>query len=128
MSNETQTRTDATSNAAEEELTPEEAAAFAAVKREAQARRGQPRFSLGQMVSTRGALEDLDGSDILLALRRHINGDWGDICREDWEENEFSLQKGYRLFSVYHSANGVKFYVITEWNRSVTTVLLPDEY
>jgi hypothetical protein len=55
-------------------------------------------------------------------------GDWGDVNEQDRQENELSLQKGFRLFSVYHSTQGVKFWIITEANRSATTVLLPQEY
>ncbi|MCC6763349.1 MAG: hypothetical protein IT293_01690 [Deltaproteobacteria bacterium] len=86
------------------------------------------KFELGRTLSTPGALAALTPGDILSALRRHAVGDWGDCGPEDWEENELSLREGFRLFSVYHSAAGVKFWVITEADRSATTVLLPDEY
>ena len=55
-------------------------------------------------------------------------GDWGELCEEDRQENEFSLREGFRLLSAYTSAQGEKFWVITERDRSVTTVLLPEEY
>ena len=112
----------------EEEATDEEAKAFEAVKRERQGRQGEPLFHIGKTVSTPGALEALTWDDILSAMSRHANGDWGDVCREDWEENEFSLREGLRLLSVYYAASGEKFWVITEADRSVTTVLLPSEY
>ena len=112
----------------EEEATDEEKKAFEAIKRERQARQGEPLFHLGKTVSTPGALEALTWDDILNAFNRHANGDWGDVCREDWEENEFSLREGFRLLSVYHAAGDAKFWVITEADRSVTTVLLPSEY
>ena len=112
----------------EEEATDEEKTAFEAIKRERQARRGEPLFHLGKTVSTPGALDALTWDDILSSMSRHVNGDWGDVCREDWEENEFSLREGFRLLSVYRAANGTKFWVITEADRSVTTVLLPREY
>ena len=86
------------------------------------------KFPLGRTVATRGALAELAADDLLSALCRHSTGDWGDVCTEDWAENEFSLKKGYRLFSVYRSSSGVKFYVITESDRSATTILLPHEY
>jgi hypothetical protein len=86
------------------------------------------KFSLGQLVATPGALGALSQDDILTAVARHSSGDWGDLDAEDRQENEFSLGQRLRLFSVYHSAGGVKFYVITEADRSVTTVLLPEEY
>ena len=62
------------------------------------------------------------------AFTDSIGGDWGDCAPEDAAENEFALGKYLRLFSVYHSATGEKFWVITEADRSVTTVLLPEEY
>ena len=63
-----------------------------------------------------------------MAFGRHLSGDWGEVCREDWIANELSLKEGTRLFSVYNAANGTRFWVITEADRSATTVLLPDEY
>ena len=86
------------------------------------------KFPLGQTVATPGALDALTSDDILAALSRHVRGDWGDCDAEDGAENELSLREGFRLFSVYHSAAGVKFWVITEADRSATTVLLPSEY
>jgi hypothetical protein len=85
-------------------------------------------FSLGQTVITPAAIEALTNQDVLTALSRHARGDWGDICEEDRKENEFSLREGYRLFSVYHTPIGKKFWIITEADRSVTTVLLPSDY
>jgi hypothetical protein len=64
----------------------------------------------------------------ITAFTRHVRGDWGDVDDEDWEANERALMEGTRLLSVYRSAEGVKFWVITEWDRSLTTVLLPEEY
>ena len=86
------------------------------------------KFPLGQTVMTSNAMEQLTPDDVLRSLMRHAAGDWGDVCPEDRQENELSLQKGYRLFSVYRSAAGVKFWIITEWDRSVTTVLMPEDY
>ena len=57
---------------------------------------------------------------------RHLRGDWGDLCPEDRAENEFSLKKGFRLLSAYNGNH--KIWIITESDRSVTTVLFPDEY
>lgn len=62
------------------------------------------------------------------ALARHAAGDWGDLCDEDWHTNNEAPKNGARLFSAYHSDDGVKFWIITEADRSVTTVLLPEEY
>ena len=86
------------------------------------------KFPLGQIVTTSNALTKITHEDILPALGRHVRGDWGDLDPEDWQANESALARGGRLFSAYHSADGVKFYIITEWDRSVTTVLLPEDY
>jgi hypothetical protein len=86
------------------------------------------KFRLGHIVSTPNALSQLTQEDILLGIQRHQAGDWGDVDEHDRRENEFSLQKGFRLLSVYRSASGVKFWLITEADRSVTTVLLPEDY
>ncbi|MBU6399696.1 MAG: hypothetical protein KGS61_05210 [Verrucomicrobia bacterium] len=86
------------------------------------------KFPLGRCCVTPAALDCLSGEDIASALQRHASGDWGDACRADRKENELSLREGFRLFSVYHTADGIKFWVITEADRSVTTVLLPDDY
>jgi hypothetical protein len=85
-------------------------------------------FPLGQIVATANASRTLDPADIAKALARHAACDWGDCGREDWQENELSLKEGFRLFSVYHAANGRKFWIITEADRSVTTVLMPEDY
>jgi hypothetical protein len=85
-------------------------------------------FRLGQIVSTANALEQLTQKDISRAIRRHQAGDWGDLDAHDRQVNERGLLDGDRLVSVYHSASGVKFYVITEGDRYVTTVLLPEDY
>jgi hypothetical protein len=86
------------------------------------------KFNMGRLVSTPNALKTIPSEDVMLALGRHVSGDWGDVGREDWQENELSLKEGFRLFSVYHDRNGVRFWVITEADRSVTTVLLPEDY
>ena len=88
----------------------------------------EPKFPLGRLVATPAALEALTFDDITTALARHHRGDWGDVGKEDHAENELSLQQDFRLFSVYHGANGTKFYIITENDRSITTVLLPSDY
>jgi hypothetical protein len=85
-------------------------------------------FPMGHLVATPNALKTLTPEDIMKAISRHAACDWGDCCPEDWKENEFSLREGFRLFSVYHAANGEKFWVITEADRSVTTVLMPEDY
>lgn len=88
----------------------------------------KPKFSLGQLVATPGVLELVTHEEITHALNRHICGDWGDVDEEDHAENELSLIHALRLFSVYHNANGIKFWIITEHDRSSTTVLLPSDY
>jgi hypothetical protein len=85
-------------------------------------------FRLGRIVSTPNALGKLEQSDILLALQRHQAGDWGDVNEQDRETNDRALSQGTRLFSIYHSAKQLKFWVITEADRSATTVLLPEDY
>ena len=86
------------------------------------------RFELGQMVITPNALDTLHAEDVRLCMGRHQRGDWGDVCPDDYKANEDALQHGSRLFSVYHDRVGVKFWIITEADRSVTTVLLPEDY
>lgn len=90
--------------------------------------RASVRFDLGRLYVTSNAMAVLPSPEIVGALARHARGDWGTLCQEDWQANDRALLDGDRLVSVYHTAAGVKFYVITEWNRSVTTVLLPEDY
>ena len=85
-------------------------------------------FPLGQLVATRGVLDSIDQVEVLHALSRHAHGDWGDVDEADRVENELSLREGFRLLSVFHTKMGQKFWVITEADRSVTTVLLPEDY
>lgn len=86
------------------------------------------KFPLGRTMTTPGALEAIPPDEMLRAMQRHAAGDWGDCDPDDWAENEISLREGFRLFSVYHTAAGRKFWIITEADRSATTVLLPEEY
>ena len=83
---------------------------------------------LGQLYVTRNAADQLHNHVILSAIARHCSGDWGDVCEEDWQANEYAMEVGNRLLSSYTSPDGVKFWIITEWDRSVTTILLPDDY
>lgn len=85
-------------------------------------------FSLGNLCSTPLALELVGMEQIRRALIRHIQGDWGDVEREDWLSNDEALDTGARLFSVYTTKEGNRFWIITEADRSVTTVLMPEEY
>ncbi len=86
------------------------------------------KFNTGQLVITPAALESLTADDILTALDRHIRADWGDVTAADRDENNFSLREGFWILSVYHSAKGRKFLIITESDRRLTTVLLPSDY
>jgi hypothetical protein len=85
-------------------------------------------FPLGKIVATRAATLTLQPEEIRAALCRHAQGDWGDIDPMNWESNEQALRVSDRLLSVYHTGNGVTFWVITEWDRSITTILLPQDY
>lgn len=86
------------------------------------------KFPLGQIVATQGALSTFEPSVLQICLNRHANGDGGDLCKEDKEQNTQAIKSGnYRVFSVYVLPQG-KLWVITEADRSVTTCLLPCEY
>ena len=88
-------------------------------------------FPLGHVVSTPGALRVMEEHSINAGemLRRHASGDWGDLCEEDRAENERALRVGSRLFSVYgQPGTESRLWVITETDRSVTTILRPDDY
>lgn len=97
-----------------------------------------PKFHPGRVVATRGALHVLDRFNVaaLELLGRHLSGDWGDLCAEDKAANDAALESGQaRLLSAYtlrRKAYGIeeteRLWLITEWDRSVTTILRPDEY
>ena len=89
-----------------------------------------PKFSLGRIVATPGALEALEeaNQNPFEFLERHQAGDWGELCEDDKSENEFSLKNGFRILNAYRTLHDVKVWVITEADRSVTTLLLPHEY
>lgn len=88
------------------------------------------KFSLGQLAATPGALAAMQESGQApdFFLERHRAGDWGEVGAEDWQLNDQALIDGDRLLSAYRTLRGVKLWVITEADRSVTTILLPDEY
>lgn len=90
----------------------------------------KPLFDLGQLVATPGALAALEksGQSPMEFLSRHVTGDWGEIPEEDRKENQFSLEKGFRLMSSYRTTANDVVWVITESSRSHTTLLLPQEY
>lgn len=86
------------------------------------------KFRLGRIVTTPGAQSRMSHEDIVEGIRRHQAGNWGEVPPANWPANEYALKTGRRLFSAYRSAGGELFYIITEGDRSSTTVLLPDEY
>ncbi|HEV8430099.1 MAG TPA: hypothetical protein VGQ41_19510 [Pyrinomonadaceae bacterium] len=88
------------------------------------------RFALGETFITPGAQEALDiaGQTVIQFLRRHMSGDWGELSGDDAQENELSITEGLRLLSSYRTAKGQKIWIITEADRSATTILLPSEY
>jgi len=90
----------------------------------------RPKFPLGQIVATPGVLQALQatGQHPLQFLQRHASGDWGELCEEDKQENELSLRHGFRILSAYRLSDGTKLWIITEADRSATTLLLPSEY
>ena len=90
----------------------------------------QPAFELGQIVATPGALATLKkaGQQPGEFLTRHVHREWGDLDEEDRKENEYSLEHGFRLLSAYRTNAGDRLWIITESDRSATTILLPEEY
>ena len=85
-------------------------------------------FKLGKLLATPGLMESITPEEMAIAIGRHHNCDWGDVCKEDKEQNELSLKEGMRILSSYKTEDGVKFWIITEADRASTTVLLPSEY
>ncbi len=91
----------------------------------------QARFSPGQVVMTAGVDELVRQGRLNPSpyLRRHLGGDWGDLSDDDRQLNDAALKSGEdRLFSSYQVTPNLKLWIITEWDRSVTTLLLPSEY
>lgn len=89
---------------------------------------GRPKVELGKTVMTLGVSEGIAPNEVFKALQRNESGDWGEVKSEDRESNEEALKSGDRLLSIYKDSNGTRFYVMTEANRSVTTVMLVSEY
>lgn len=87
-------------------------------------------FPPGQMVATPDALAAFQeaGEQVGTYLLRHLTGDWGDMSEGDKKLNDQAVTEGEQIMSVYHLRTAVKFYIITECDRSVTTALLPEEY
>lgn len=84
--------------------------------------------ALGRILATPGVLERTTPTERTIALTRHVHGDWGDVCGEDWPNNDRALRNEGRLLSAYRTADGTKFWIITEADRSATTILPPEEY
>ena len=93
-------------------------------------RYSQPLFELGQIVTTRSIADSVDPSKVASMIRNHITGNWGEggvLCNEDIDLNHEAIKNGDRVLSAY-MVQGQKVYVITEWDRSYTTVLYAEEY
>jgi hypothetical protein len=88
------------------------------------------RFALGRVVATPGALSALEKAEQLPAefLDRHVNGDWGEVPDPDKQENELSVEQGFRILSAYTTSAGDKLWILTEADRSATILMLPEEY
>ena len=80
------------------------------------------------ITATPGARNAIESDKAAELLARHFCGDWGDCCEEDRKVNDSALANGQRLMSVYKSPDHETIWIITEWDRSITTVLLPEEY
>lgn len=89
-------------------------------------------FELGEIVATANVMAALEarGLTALLqtAVNRHVLGDWGDLCEEDRQSNEEAVKADGRLMSVYRVDDALTLWVVTEWDRSYTTILLPEDY
>lgn len=85
-------------------------------------------FVLGRLYVSRQAWDALPYVEIIDCIRRHSAGDWGLVCDDDWQANDQALKEGARLLSTYETDGGIPFWIITEADRSATTVLLPEEY
>jgi hypothetical protein len=88
------------------------------------------RFEPGRVVATPGALSALEKAEQLPAqfLDRHVNGDWGDVSEQDKQENEISIEQGFRILSAYTTSAGDRIWILTEADRSATILMLPEEY
>lgn len=95
----------------------------------------RPLFPLGRVVMTanlKAKLQEANAAcweaELIILISRHVSGDWGDLDEDDQRQNGLALDRGFRIFSAYQTGTNVKIWVITEADRSVTTVLLPEDY
>lgn len=88
------------------------------------------RLPLGRLFATPATLEALRAANVSVSdlLARHLNGDWGDLTEDDCKQNDLAFETGLRVLSCYALPGNAKVWIITEWNRSVTTVLLSEDY
>lgn len=87
-----------------------------------------PRFEVGQVVITQGAASEVCSDEVFRGLVRHMSEDWGELGEFDWKQNDAAVEYGGRIFSRYISDEDITFWIITECDRTVTTILLPAEY
>ena len=90
----------------------------------------ESKFHLGEIISTTQLFVYCEKNRFALFsyLARYANGDWGDVCKEDWKSNDEALKNGLRLLSEYKLPDGRRIWIITEWDRSATTLLFPEDY
>lgn len=90
----------------------------------------KPLFHPGKLLITPAAIGVLraHGIPAISLVLRHICGDWGNISSDDWKQNDLSVPAGLRLLSCYRLSGSLTVWAMTEWNRSYTTIFLPDEY
>lgn len=82
----------------------------------------------GRVFATPGALNCVHEDDLFDSFVRHISGDWGDVSEEDRKANDEAIDFGSRILSSYADRHGIRFWIITEADRSATTILLPEDY
>ena len=88
----------------------------------------ESKFDFGRVVATTTLANYCEKKGMLPYLIRHANGDWGDVCKEDWKSNDEALKNGERLLSEYKLPDDRRIWIITEWDRSATTLLFPEDY
>lgn len=88
------------------------------------------KFDFGNVVATSALFNHCQTHKfpLLPYLVRHVNCDWGDVCKSDWESNDKAVKEGLRILSEYKLPDGLKIWIITEWDRSATTLLFPEDY